>query len=170
MYPLRGFIIIDCGFNIFREVPVKKGARFKKNEVVQLIKIKKGYLIKRSKANHNALYTYKAYIERIIDANYLFVSIDCGFGIWVRRCLKLNGISSPSVTIKKGKIAKKFVEKALKLRHFIIVKTFKNDNYNHFLADVFCLPGEINHDKVAQEGKFLNQELIDNKLAVCLGS
>ena len=164
MYPSRGCVVIDCGFNTFREVPVRPGIRFKKGEIVLLKRTTKGFRLKRIKASYSVLYTYKAYLERIIDGNTILVSIDCGFGTWVRQPLRFRGINAPPLTTQKGKNTKRFIEKALKLRHFIIIKTYLSDKYDQFLVDVFYTPGEADQDKVAQEGRFLNQELLDNKL------
>ena len=49
---------------------------------------------------------------------------------------------------------------------FLIVKTYQYDKYDRYLTDVFTLPDETNEEKVAQEGKFLNQEILDAGKAV----
>ena len=54
-----------------------------------------------------------------------------------------------------GKRAKAFVEKALKGVEYIIVRSSKSDKYDRYL-DIFY----------GKEEMFLNQELLDNNLAV----
>ena len=51
---------------------------------------------------------------------------------------------------------------------FIIVKTYKDrtDNWDRYLADVFYQSGTGDPGLAAQEGIYLNQELLDNHLAV----
>ena len=47
----------------------------------------------------------------------------------------------------------------------MVVKTFRPDKYDRYLADVFYLPGEIDAKKVAAEGVFLNRLLLQKGLA-----
>ena len=78
----------------------------------------------------------------------------------------------------EGQRAKRFVEARLKDCDFIIVKTYKDrsDKFDRYLADIFYVAkgdaragGPIEQSDpslVAREGKFLNQELLDERLAV----
>ncbi|MBI5416183.1 MAG: hypothetical protein HZA29_05150, partial [Candidatus Omnitrophica bacterium] len=56
----------------------------------------------------------------------------------------------------------------LKDCEFIIVKTYKDrtDKFDRYLADVLYLPGAGDPALVASEGTCLNQELLDEHLAV----
>jgi endonuclease YncB( thermonuclease family) len=55
----------------------------------------------------------------------------------------------------------------LKDQEWIIVKTYKDtaDKYDRYLADIFYLPGERDPQTITLEGRFLNQELLDSRLA-----
>ena len=96
---------------------------------------------------------------------------------------------------EEGKKAKRFVESRLKDCAFIVVKTYKDrtDKFDRYLADVFYGPKLQQNDKnnreagtaprppkggagvstenwtperVTIEGIYLNQELLDNHLAI----
>ncbi|OGG49508.1 MAG: hypothetical protein A3F84_08580 [Candidatus Handelsmanbacteria bacterium RIFCSPLOWO2_12_FULL_64_10] len=49
---------------------------------------------------------------------------------------------------------------------FVVLTTTKPDKYDRYLSDVFYLPGGIDPQDVLQKGIFLNQQLLDQGLAV----
>ena len=61
-----------------------------------------------------------------------------------------------------AKIVAALIARAL----FIVIKTYKDDKYKRMLVDVFYKEGEKDPAKVAAQGIYLNQELLDNRLAV----
>ena len=166
IYSTRGHVLIDCGFNIFREVPVKTGARFRHGDVVVVARATKGYRLKKSTVKKSALYTYVAYVERIVDGDTILVNVDCGFGCWTRQRIRLRSINAPEISTDAGRAAKRFVDKKLTTRHFIVIKTYRSDKYDRYLADVFYLSGAHDEYSVARDGRFLNQELVDSMHAV----
>ena len=143
--PKKGKLFIDFGFNIIRELKSTQ-------KLLSVI----------SKAPQ---YTYKAYVERIIDGDTLWSKIDCGFETLTRQKLRLCGIDCPELNTQAGQKAKRFVENALKNCKFIVVQTYKSDKYDRYLANIFFLEGEDDANVVVKEGKLLNQELLDNRLA-----
>lgn len=44
-----------------------------------------------------SIWTYKAKVERIVDADTIDVSIDCGFHIYTRKRLRLARIDAPEI-------------------------------------------------------------------------
>ena len=64
-----------------------------------------------------------------------------------------------------GANPKKFVESRLKDCSFLIIKTHGSDKYDRYLVDVFYLKDEDNEEKVLKEGIFLNNELVEEKMA-----
>lgn len=85
----------------------------------------------------------------------------------VSQKLRLRGIDCPELDTEEGRRAKRFVESRLKGCEFIVVKTYKDttDKYDRYLADIFYAAGAGDPSLVAREGKYLNQELLDEKLA-----
>jgi len=131
-----------------------------------------GFSIKRTlDKNDNILalatdapqFTYIAYVDKVIDGDTLWVEVDCGFNTSIRQKIRLRGIDCPEIATKSGQEAKELVETCLKDLPFIIIKTYKTDKYDRYLADVFYGQGEA--EEVAKNGDFLNQFLLDKKLA-----
>jgi len=106
-------------------------------------------------------------VVKILDGDTLDVNLRLGLGIFIEQRLRLRGIDCPELNTHEGRRAKGFVEKALKPCPWIIVKTHKDtsDKYDRYLADIFYLPDERDPQNIAGEGRFLNQELLDNRLA-----
>jgi endonuclease YncB( thermonuclease family) len=48
----------------------------------------------------------------------------------------------------------------------LVIKTYKQEKYGRFLADVFYQKGATDRERILREGIFLNQELLDEGLAV----
>lgn len=136
------------------------------------------------------MFTYKAAVEKVIDGDTLLVSLDFGCPMSVSWKLRLRGIDCPEIDTEEGKRAKRFVESRLKGCDFIIVKTYKDrtDKFDRYLADVFYAPqlpqsreaastprapggrAGVTSDFsdpaiVVREGTYLNQELLNERLA-----
>jgi len=155
-------ILIDCGFNIYHESGIAKfSGRF-----VGTVKTKTGYKLIKSNATYKHLYTYKAYVRKIIAGDTIWVIIDCGFKTWVHHKIRFRGINAPGITTKKGVEAFKFVRKELQNLPFIIMKSHGRDKYGRYLSDIFYLRGEKDPQTVLKKGIFLNQRLLDEGLAV----
>lgn len=164
----RGPLALDLGFREQYEIP--PGApRLKENDTVELF-LKNGELagVRKVEVTKDELFTYKAAVEKIIDGDTLLVSFDFGCPMSVSQKLRLRGIDCPEIDTDEGKRAKRFVESRLKGCDFIVVKTYKDrtDKFDRYLADVFYLPGASDPALVAQEGTYLNQELLNEHLAV----
>ena len=96
----------------------------------------------------------------------MHVRIDLGFSIVIEQRLRLRGLDAPELGTSHGVASKKFVESRLKDCDFLIIKTHGSDKYDRYLVDVFYLKSEDNEDKVLKEGIFLNNELLDEKMAL----
>jgi endonuclease YncB( thermonuclease family) len=135
----------------------------KKDDRVEL----RGARLAKTTAPRDELFTYQARAGRIIDGDTLYAAIDLHFGIVIEQKLRLRGIDCPEIDTPEGQRARQFVRARLKGLDWIIVKTHKDtsDKYDRYLADIFYLPGERDPQKIAGEGRFLNQELLDHRLA-----
>ncbi len=154
-------ILIDCGFNIYHETEV---ANFNA-KIVQTVKTSTGYKLVKSNATYRHLYTYKAYVKKIIDGDTIWVIVDCGFKTWVHQKIRFRGVDAPGITTQKGLKAFKFVSRELKGLPFIIIKSHGRDKYDRYLTDIFYLKGEKDPQVVLNKGIFLNQRLLDKGLA-----
>lgn len=148
---------MDLGFRLTHVLPIN-APKVKEGEIVEVI-LKDGHPsgIQKSKAAKDDLFTYEASINKIIDGDTLLVTFDFG-EFSVSQKLRLRGIDCPEMSTDEGKKAKRFVETRLKDLDSIIVKTYKDrtDKYDRYLADVFY----------GADGMYLNQELLDEGLAV----
>jgi endonuclease YncB( thermonuclease family) len=160
--------LLDCGFSTYNEAILQKYAKLQAGDTVASIKKGRGYTLqKRARKEGEAKrFTYKAYIEKIIDGDTLWVYIPVGFEMGVRTKVRLNAIDAPEIATKSGRAAKRFLTRALQSCPFVIIKTYKPDKYDRYLADLFFLPGEPDAQKVARLGIFLNQELLNAGHAV----
>ena len=159
-------IEIDLGFDISIDKPKATLIKLSRGKIIVSNKIKKEYILEIKKARPTQdLYTYVAYIERVIDADTIIAKIDCGFGVRIRQRLRFRGIDAPEMKTMAGEKAKAFVLERLKVLSFVVIKTYGSDKYDRYLADIFYFPKERDPHVVASEGKYLNQELLDQGLA-----
>ena len=147
--PWKGKPAIDLGFsNYYRP---KGSLPYEKNDIVQVSKT--GRLTRLKDAKVTDLFTYRAYPFNITDGDTLWVLVDLGFGFVTQQHLRLRGIDAPEIESADGRQAKAFLEEALK-KGPLVIRTAKSDKYDRYLADLFV------------EDRYLNQELIDQGLAV----
>lgn len=155
-------VLIDCGFNIYHESNM---GNFRGN-FVETVKTKSGYKLAKTTSTYKQLYTYKAYVKKIIDGDTIWVVVDCGFKIWTHQKIRLRGIDAPGITTQKGLESYKFVCKELKGLPFIVIKSHGRDKYDRYLSDIFYLKDEKDPQGVLKRGEFLNQRLLDESLAI----
>lgn len=161
---LNGKVILDCGFNLLRHIPIKGITNAKKGDIVRSIK-NDGYVFKRADCDKAKIYTYIAYLERVIDGDTLLCQVDCGFKNILRMRLRLKNIDAPEISSQKGIRSKKFVEKELAACSCVVVRTHSIDIYGRYLSDIFYLPQESDASEVAEKGYLLNQVILDNAMA-----
>jgi len=162
---------IDLGFNNKISLPaMTKG--LKEDHIVESLKDEKDhYSVKPSKLLASKLFTYRAFIERVVDGDTLLVNIDQGFGVESRHYLRLRGIDCAELVETEGKKAKAFVEKILEKVEYVILTSTRSDKYGRYLADVFVpqksnvILNEMKDPVHKGELLFLNQRLLDEALA-----
>ncbi len=177
---LQGKTMVDLGFMTYVESPyqeVKIGRPTKDNlvRVEKSVRIEKSARVEKSEQEYKFTnmdkgvtphYTYKAYVIEVIDGDTIWANIDLGFSTWTIQKLRLRGINAKELETAEGQSAKEYIEARLNQCKFIAVKTYWRDKFSRYLADVFYIKREVDIAKVAQDGEFLNQELLDQGLAV----
>ena len=138
----KGTVIVDCGFNIWREIDRKD-----------------------AKLHGQPSYTYPAKVESVIDGDTVWVIVDCGYGTLTRQKLRLHLIDAPERRTPEGEKATRFVRRVLGRNPDIVICTHHYDKYTRYLADVFYLPDSTNPKAIYAQGIYLNQQLIDKGLA-----
>lgn len=155
--PYAGELVIDLGFsNYMRLADVMDDmSPFKEGDVIAFQE-KEGEVRKTDEAE---LYSYQAWIKRVLDGNTIEVVMDLGFGFTTQETLRLRAIEAPEIKTPAGIKAKEFLEKTLTGASPFFIKTSKSDKSDRYLADVFIT------DKTGEE-LYLNNELIEKGHAV----
>lgn len=163
---IRTPLLIDCGFRIYREMKYRKIGPLKGGDVVVSKPGSSGYNIRRCADRTAPRFFYKAVIERIIDGATLVCVIDTGFDNWTRQRLQLRAVTAPELKTARGRKAKSFVQEALRNCPCVVVNTHRHERDDRYLADLYYLPGSGNAADIAASGRFLNQDLLDQGLAL----
>ena len=138
----KGTVLVDCGFNIWREIGRQA-----------------------AKSHGQPSYTYPAKVESVIDGDTLWAIVDCGEGIRTRQKLRLHLIDAPERGTPEGDKATRFVKRVLRKNPDIVICTHHYDKYARYLADVFYLPDSTNPKAIYAQGIYLNQQLLNKGLA-----
>ncbi len=165
--------MLDLGFmfyiqNPFTEAKPKSSTppRIRKTDVIQIEKTNDEYQLVNLGNGSVPHYTYKAYVIEVIDGDTIWVNIDLGFNNWTTQKLRFKGVNTKALETAEGQSAKDYIESRLKGCKFIAVKTYWRDKFTRYLVDIFYKKKETDFIKVIENGKFLNQELLDEGLAV----
>ena len=151
-------MFVDLGFGIFSKIKTN----FTENETVESVKKSEKYSLKKSTANKKEMHTYKAFLDRVVDGDTLHVNLDLGFGVFHKEILRLAKINAAESKTKEGQKAATELKKILKDAPFLIIKTNKTDIYGRYIADIFFTKDSQDPNKVASDGTYLNQLLIDS--------
>ncbi len=162
----NGWSLIDLGFSIQRAIRYQANTNPHSGLIVHSIKDSEHYTIRIAETKKTWLFTYQMKLERVIDGDTLIAHINMGFDSWCIQTLRLRGIDAPEQTCALGQRAKNEVIRRLEQEKILIVKTYKQEKYGRFLADIFYKPGCDDPQDIANHGIFLNQELLDLGLAV----
>ena len=165
MRPWRGRVRVDIGFGIERDVRYDGKKSFHSGLIVRAVREDEDYSARISPFDKNRLYTYAASLVRVIDGDTLIARVDLGFRTWITQTFRLGGIDAPEMTCAMGQKAKVEVAARLNPCSCLVIKTYKQEKYGRFLADVFYQKETDDREKILREGVFLNQELLDTGLA-----
>ncbi len=161
-------LVIDLGFRCYHDLPTE--FKLKKGNIVRISnsdqpKFSVQALPKTLTQPRSVLFTYQAYLDKVTDGDTIKAAMPLGFNLWKTQKMRLRMIDAPEIDTKAGVLAKNFVERTLNSCKFFVVKTYSTDIFDRYLVDVFYLPGCLDPQKVAAEGIYLNQELINQGLA-----
>ena len=152
-------LLVDCGFGFFRDIE----SRWAEGDIVRSRPSEDAYKFSKIDATAKDLFTYAAFVEKVIDGDTLKVRLDLGFESWTRQVLRLRGIDCPEVDTKAGAEAKAFAQSYVKEAQQIIVRSSRSDKYDRYLADVFIPTGS---EPDAATDIFLNNLLLERGHAV----
>jgi endonuclease YncB( thermonuclease family) len=169
--PGKGALFIDQGFATYRYLADRKNFKagdIVRSEIDQRATTRVPRLTRLAEREaRDDLFTYRAYVERVIDGDTLRVKLDLGFDEWTRQYLRLRGLDCPEIARADGRRALEFVQSRLKSAPHILVASTRSDKYDRYLADIFIpKKRDASHPN---EYDFLNNELLQQKLAVRSG-
>lgn len=155
---------IDCGFHVMRNITIENIEQAGQDTLFSTEKRNDKYFIKdiigNSSKEKNKFFTYKAWVDKIIDGDTIWLNIDMGFETIIRQKIRLRGVDTPEIHFNEGKQARDFVKRQLSPCPFVIIKTYKTDKYDRYIADLFYLKEEKDPDKISSEGLLLNNEIV----------
>jgi len=168
-------LCVGCGFRI--HIPlngalgVKSAKKFsvKSSRYVCSVKVEEGYQLRLAVRKRVSVYTYAARVIKVVDGDTLDALIDVGFGIRARQRFRLKFINAPETGSAAGERARAFLTKYLSRCPIIVVRTQKAGMYGRWLGDIFALPGSADPAKIAAEGEYLIQVMLDKGRAVKYG-
>ncbi len=165
---LQGQTMVDLGFRTYMKSPFTEfeSTSSTKQIIGKTEKLDQSYRFIPAGPEKVPHYTYKAYVIEVIDGDTLWVNIDLGFDMWSNQKLRLKGINTRELQSPQGQNAKEYMEAKLKGCEFIAIKTYWRDKFTRYLADIFYNKSENDFLSLVNNGKHLNQELLDRGLAV----
>jgi micrococcal nuclease len=156
-------LFVDLGFGHELEMSLFKTAAPFPAETIVTSSGEIGRLLRKvDGATEEVLYTFKAAVLNILDADTLKLRFLLGHGNRHRETIRLNHINCPELDTPEGRAAKRFIESELAGCDFITVKSVrtKKEKWGRYLGDVFY----------ARKNKgpliYLNQLLLDKGHAV----
>jgi len=142
----NGRLYVDLGFRDFRELTGREGD-FKDGDIVEGTLLDR--LTKKPSATAADLYTYKAEVRNLPDADTYWLFIHKGFGGFRDDKIRLRGIDAPEINTPEGRAALAFVEELLALpkekrtgaggsyREVLITTTKTPDKWDRYLVDLY---------------------------------
>jgi endonuclease YncB( thermonuclease family) len=159
-------LLVDFGFGVYHEVDGRPLSGFAEDDIVEIRPKEGAYKLTKSGRAVKDLYTYAAYVEKVIDGDTVKARLDLGFKVWTRQILRLRGLDCPEAGTAAGEEAKAFVRSHLKESRQITVRGSVSDKYDRYLADIFIPRGE---DPGPAADIYLNNLLLETGRAVRMG-
>lgn len=169
--PKERELVLDLGFSHRKEMNLFPGVRYAAETIVTSTRDSRGHysVIKVEGAREDILFTYKAFVEKVIDGDTLKLDFRLGFGDRRGETIRLNHIDCPELDTPEGRAAKRFVESQLADCEFITVKSTqtRKEKWGRYLGDVFYTS---RHSRANADSPvapiYLNQLLLDKGHAV----
>ncbi len=158
-------LFLDLGFNVTTRLLSEEATGLQTDQLVQITESAEGRSIVPC-PNNARRYTYRAWVQRVVDGDTLIVIVDLGLGHQTRPVrLRLRGIDCPELSTLAGRTARDFVREALAPAKFVIITTHRTDTYGRYLADVRYLADSGDPETVLTEGVYLNRQLLEEHMA-----
>jgi len=167
-------VALDLGFGVRQRVAAlslkakqekKVQAIFAAGGAVEATANKAGRAkIRKAALGRERLYAYEVVFRRMAEADSALVEADLGFGIHLVQRLRLRGVDVGDLSAARARAVQELAGRRLSGAGVVVAKTFRPDPRGQYLADFYYLDGEADPRRVAEEGRYLNGELLDSEL------
>jgi hypothetical protein len=152
-------VFLDLGFGIYLPPPLTK-AQLSNKRIVRSEQREGLNQLVVTNTKHDRLYTYVARVERIVSGHKLRMAIDCGFGVWTRQLIRLNGVLASDSDSRIGQAVMDALAGELKRCPFVVIKVERSLSSGKFFGEIFYKPGEFDVQAIADQGRSLNRFLL----------
>ena len=163
--PDGGRIGLDIGFGIERNVRCPPDGSLHSGLIVRAVKEGEDYSIRLRILKRRVFILTRPRWTGLLTAIRLWRG-SILIPTYITGTFRIRGLDAPELGSTAGQRSKLFVTKTIEPCAFLVIRTYKQEKYGRFLADVFYMPGVDDKEKILRDGKFLNQELLDGRLAV----
>ena len=111
-------------------------------------------------------FLFEAALVRVVDGDTMLFDIDVGFETVKRQRIRLADVNAFTATSKKGRLATDFVARKLCYCDRVVLKTRRADLHGRYVAHVFYSTRGLAFLHTFESGHYLNQQLLDQKLAM----
>lgn len=100
------------------------------------------------------MYEYRARVLRVLDADTLWLSVDCGFDLALRMTVRLAGLDAPEKRTPAGGLATAFVRAWLASNPDFTLRTEKDsrEKFGRYLGTLVSSTGETLNDALIASG------------------
>ena len=100
------------------------------------------------------MFEYKARVLRILDADTLWLNVDCGFDLALRMTVRLAGLDAPEKRTPEGSVATSFVRAWLAANPDFTLRTEKDsrEKFGRYLGVLVSSTGESLNDALIASG------------------
>ncbi len=115
------------------------------------------------------MFQYEAKIVSVVDGDTMILDLDLGFKIHIVETVRLARINTPEI-VNYGASgiddpARRFVMERCPPGSVCVASISRREKYGRWLADILFRPGESERDRILQDPRMLNDELVTAGLA-----
>lgn len=111
-------------------------------------------------------FVYRAEVLRVIDGDTILARLDLGFDVWKKEHIRFAMVDAPALREDGGEEAFTYVRDQLAKAKVLVIATNKEDVHGRYIGHIMYSTDERdNWEKVFREGRYLNDELLQNGLA-----
>ncbi len=143
--PASGRPLLDLGFGILRDIPIRGLRHLRDGEYLTL----RGEKFARVDCERGARYCWSGCTGEIIDGDTVTMRLSLGFDTFIDEKMRLRGVDAAERGTDAGKKAHRALTRLLKNRKSVTVITYSHDRYGRYVADLIA------------DGVYVNKALVD---------